>query len=130
MSFIQVVNGIPPFEQARLLLSLTISILLLKQVKGTKHAVSLLPLITLFFLYSQQPTQSNNRNPNASRALFPTEQLLTIASPSPYILLAFLIWNLAFGLSTVDKLPRIVAMYWCLIILDFLFSNKVCPRPI
>lgn len=177
-SFIQVATGIPPFEQAWLLLSIIIPILLLKQVEGSKQAVWLLPLITLFYIADNQLTGTTPSLTPQER-LFPTEQHLlekyvaeplsssipeqhvqlkkgwnlylietwghqtpskdpqefqkqiseaeyaftlarakTIASYNPKsaaphhreplsILLAFLIWNLAFALSTIEMTPQL-----------------------
>jgi hypothetical protein len=66
---------IPPFEQAWIVLSLLIPIMLLKKVEGAHAAIWLLPLVTLCYavdnrLNSSPPIQS------AEAALFPSESLL------------------------------------------------------
>lgn len=65
-------NEIPPFEQAWLLLSMIIPVLLLKRVEGATQAIWLLPLLTLLYAYDNYFFGLNPSTPAESR-LFPTE---------------------------------------------------------
>jgi hypothetical protein len=73
-SFHVLAFDIPPFEQAWLLLSLAVPILLLKRIEGAKYVVWLLPLTTL--LYAVDNRWHAVSAISAEAQLFPTEQTL------------------------------------------------------
>ncbi|MFI0434929.1 MAG: hypothetical protein ACH350_04270 [Parachlamydiaceae bacterium] len=65
---------IPPFEQAWIFFSITITILILLKVEGAKQAAWLLPLITIAFAIDNQLTGQTVSSPDLS--LFPSENML------------------------------------------------------
>lgn len=66
---------IPPFEQAWLILSLIIPILLLKRVEGAAQVVWLLPLLSALYAFDNR-AYGHRSSPSAESMLFPTEQRL------------------------------------------------------
>ncbi len=64
-----------PYELGWIFFSITLSILLLKRIEGTLHAVWLLPALALFFLFDNQMHGTNSRH-QLENQLFPSEQLI------------------------------------------------------
>lgn len=67
--------GIPPFEQAWLLLSLIVPILLLKRVEGARAALWLIPLCVLCYAMSNR-IGGVDPSPSPDHHLYPTESYL------------------------------------------------------
>lgn len=66
---------IPPFEQAWLILSFIIPIMLLKRIEGAAQAVWLLPLLAALYAFDNR-WHAHVRTPTEDVLLFPTEQVL------------------------------------------------------
>lgn len=74
-SFTRLADAIPPFEQAWLILSIIVPILVLKQVEGARLAIWLVPLVALLYVAENQ-LQGTIPKPTAHEQLFPSEEFL------------------------------------------------------